>query len=186
MESAQNFDSTPNGRARRNIELKARIGSIDEARLVCARLGTQGPVFEEQVDTYFRCRHGRLKLRERQGSEAQLVSYVRPNAQAAKASDYYLVGVADAKELLHALAAALGVEVVVAKRREIYMWHQVRIHLDQVRNLGDFLEFEAVLQPGIDDANGHEQIATLSRDFRIDPSDLVDCSYSDLLLVGRQ
>jgi len=33
----------------------------------------------------------------------------------------------------------------VSKRREIYLWHNVRIHLDAVTGLGSFVEFEAVL-----------------------------------------
>jgi adenylate cyclase class IV len=32
----------------------------------------------------------------------------------------------------------------VSKRREIYLWHNVRIHPDAVTGLGSFVEFEAV------------------------------------------
>ena len=38
------------------------------------------------------------------------------------------------------LAEALGVRSVVRKRREIYLYHNVRIHLDEVCDLGRFLE----------------------------------------------
>ena len=51
----------------------------------------------------------------------------------------------DAGALKTALVAALGIRGVVHKRREIYLWHNVRIHLDEVAGLGALVEFEAVL-----------------------------------------
>jgi adenylate cyclase class IV len=44
------------------------------------------------------------------------------------------------------------------QRREIYLYHNVRIHLDEVEDLGTFLEFEAVLGPNVDDALGRAQV----------------------------
>lgn len=175
----------------RNIELKARLDSLDDARTVCHELAEFSAI-ERQVDTYFHCSHGRLKLRERQieprsqdSSDDQLVWYLRPDDDAVRASDYLLLPVNDAATLKSVLAAALGVLVVVEKRREVYLYRNVRIHLDHVEQLGDFLEFEAVLGPGDDDAAGAELVRELARRFAISPTMLVEGSYSDLLLVKR-
>jgi adenylate cyclase len=165
----------------RNIELKARLDSLDAARATAARLATSQPGFETQIDTYFVCRHGRLKLREINGSRAQLVWYARSDRPDAKASDYRLVSVADPEPLKQALAAAWGTLIVVEKRREIYLYRNVRIHLDEVSGLGEFIEFEAVLGGGVDEAAGRAQVAWLQDEFRIAPADLLDGSYSDLL-----
>jgi adenylate cyclase, class 2 len=157
------------------------LASFDAARAIAARLATEPLEQQTQIDTYFVCRHGRLKLREINGSRAQLVYYARADRPDAKASDYRLVDVAEPAALKQALAAAWGTLVVVEKRREIYLYHNVRIHLDVVHGLGQFIEFEAVLGSGVDEAAGHAQVAWLQDEFQIEPADLLEGSYSDLL-----
>ncbi len=75
----------------------------------------------------------------------------------------------------------MGVVNMVRKRREIYLWHNVRIHLDDVEGLGQFLEFEAVLSAEIDDAAGRRQLETLMAQFNIRPEDLLAGSYTDMI-----
>ena len=164
-----------------NIELKARLRDLDRARRVAAGPATQRLPTEHQIDTYFHCRQGRLKLRQIDGRPAQLISYERPDLLGPKASLYQLVPVADPEPLKAALTAALGVRTVVDKRREIFLWHNVRIHLDEVAGLGGFLEFEAVLGPGVDSTAGHAQVAELLGRFGIEAGDLLAGSYGDLL-----
>lgn len=164
----------------RNIELKARLRDIEAARKTAATVATGHLATEHQIDTYFHCRQGRLKLREIEGRPAQLIWYLRPDEQGPKASEYLVVPVADAPLLKSALAAALGVSGVVDKRREILLWHNVRIHLDEVAGLGTFVEFEAVLGPGIDDSAGRAQLDELSRRFGLGPDDLLVGSYREM------
>lgn len=168
----------------RNIELKSRLVNLAAARNTAARLATDGPSVEEQRDTYFAVAYGRLKLREIVGHSAQLVFYERPNAPEAKVSEYQLLTINDPNLFRTMLTAAVGVWVVVEKRREIFLYHNVRIHLDEVVGLGHFLEFEAVLGNGVDEAKGREQIDFLSREFELLLADLLSQSYSDLL-AGR-
>lgn len=166
----------------RNIELKARLPDLAHARGVAARIATRRLGTQRQLDTYFVVAHGRLKLREiDEPPVAQLVWYDRANTTVAKSSDYRLVEVAHGSELKAALTAALGVRLAVDKRREIFLYENVRIHLDEVVGLGTFLEFEAVLGPGIDDQRGHDQLAWLREQFAIVDAQLIAVSYSDLL-----
>jgi predicted adenylyl cyclase CyaB len=116
-----------------------------------------------------------------EGGPAQLVSYVRPDQLEATLSCYHLVEVPDGPALQQALTAALGTWTVVLKRREIYLYHNVRIHLDEVDRLGAFLEFEAVLGPEADEATSRQRLDFLSRQFRLAPADLLSDSYSDML-----
>lgn len=187
--------------SRRNIELKARLRDLAAARRTAEAVATDYLGVQRQIDTYFHCRQGRLKLREIEGSSAQLVSYSRPDCSEAKASDYHLVDVPDAAAMKQALAAALGVRLIVEKRREIFLAGNVRIHLDEVESLGTFLEFEAVLGSGVDnmgidvpgsdsigsmglrcaDAAGHDLLRSLSAQFGLRPDDLLAGSYADLL-----
>lgn len=170
---------------RRNIELKARMPDLAAARRTAEAMASGYLGVQRQVDTYFHCRHGRLKLREIGESAAQLVAYSRPDSAAAKASDYCLIDVSDAPALKQALAAALGVRLAVEKRREIFLAGNVRIHLDEVAGLGCFLEFEAVLGPDIDDAAGHAQLNELCARFGIRPEDQLAGSYADLLAAAK-
>jgi predicted adenylyl cyclase CyaB len=165
----------------RNIELKARLKDLAAARRTAVALATAGPTVQEQVDTYFHSREGRLKLREIQGRPAELIGYMRPDAQAAKASEYTLVRIDQPEALKAVLTATLGIRGVVRKRREIFLHENVRIHLDEVAGLGEFLEFEAVLGPDADDARGHAQLADLAARFALAPDDLLPASYGDMI-----
>ena len=171
--------------AARNIELKARVSDLELSRTIARRIATARLGIERQCDTYFDCSRGRLKLREIEGGPAQLIAYDRPDGPDAKASDYQLValgGVETAQAVRELLVAALGVSVVVEKSREIFLHHNVRIHLDEVRGLGSFLEFEAVVGGDIDDRAAHEQLAWLQNEFNICAAELMGESYSDMLL----
>jgi len=164
----------------RNIELKARLTDLDRARRIATGLAAQRLEPQHQIDTYFHCRSGRLKLREIDGLTGQLIWYKRPDREGLKASDYHLVAISDAEGLKVALAGALGIRSVVEKRREIFLWRSVRIHLDEVIGLGAFLEFEAVLGPKVDETVGHAQVEELIGRFGIRPVDLISGSYGDM------
>ncbi|HEY7118840.1 MAG TPA: class IV adenylate cyclase [Tepidisphaeraceae bacterium] len=168
---------------RRNIEIKARCRDLGAARDAARRLGAAFSGMLEQRDTYFIVPHGRLKLRETVGTGAELIAYQRLDAAAVRGSDYQLVAVADPAGLREALEAALGVRGEVIKTRELWMWRGVRIHLDQVRGLGAFLEFEAVLEAGEDDRIGYEKVATLREALGVGDEDLLGASYADLLVM---
>lgn len=165
----------------RNIELKARLSDLEAARRTARSLTASEPTVEEQVDTYFHCPNGRLKLRQVRGRKAELIGYARPDTSSPKASDYTLVRCDDGELLEGLLSAALGVRGVVRKRREIYLHQNVRIHLDEVEGLGSFLEFEAVLGAGVDDALGQAQLADLAERFAIGPDNLLAGSYGDMV-----
>jgi predicted adenylyl cyclase CyaB len=168
---------------RQNVELKARIASIESLREIAGRLATESLETQEQVDTYFCCDQGRLKLREIRGQTSQLIGYQRPDEEGMRTSHYTIVPIDHPRELIACLETVLGIRAVVRKVREIFLYQNVRIHLDRVDRLGTFLEFEAVLDPGIDARVGQEQVAWLSEQFHIAPEDIVAGSYIDLLEV---
>ena len=166
---------------RHNIELKARLPSLDDAHAIARQLAAEQLGDQHQVDTYFVCRSGRLKLREIAGQRSELIWYERPDQEESKACRYLVVPVEDAAGLKQALTGAWGIRCIVEKYREIYLYHNVRIHLDRVVDLGEFLEFEAVLGPDADAKAGHAQVAFLRGQFQIADADLVTGSYADLL-----
>ncbi len=116
---------------------------------------------------------------------AALIAYERPDHPAFRESAYHLVPVPDPDLLKAALTAALGVRVVVAKQRTLYLLHNVRIHLDTVDNLGTFIEFEAVLRTPEDEAASPGRLAQLAEVLGIRDEDRISRSYSDLLDPAR-
>ncbi len=168
----------------RNIELKARLGDVAKAARVCEEIGAVYRGDIRQTDTYFHVPSGRLKLRQNDPGDTELIFYHRADLPGSKASDYEIAPAS--RELGDVLARALGVRVVVQKVRSLWLWHNVRIHLDTVEQLGTFIEFEAVLRGGLDDADGHQKVADLRRCFAIVDSDLLVRSYVDLLAAQRQ
>jgi predicted adenylyl cyclase CyaB len=171
---------------RRNLELKARCNDLARARAVVRELVGVDPAVENQCDTYFNAPLRRLKLREIDGQPAVLIAYARPNDTAARLSRYRLVPVSNPAALKAALGDALGIYAEVRKRREISLWHNVRIHLDEVASLGTFIEFEAVLGENDDEALAHRRLEELRVRLQIEPADLLAPSYVDLLSGERK
>jgi adenylate cyclase, class 2 len=134
-----------------------------------------------QRDTYFEVPRGRLKLREEPDAAAHLIAYERPELPGQRESRYRLIEVREPAELRAVLAAVLGITVVVSKARRLFLFHGVRIHLDRVEGLGDFVEFEGVAADGDDPLDFAESLADLRRSFGILDEDLLCESYSDLL-----
>lgn len=165
-----------------NVELKARLDSLDDARRIAERIATAHLGTLRQVDTYFNCRTGRLKLREIDDGTVELIAYHRSDVQKAAVSDYLRCVLESAQPVKAALSAALGVWVVVSKRREVFLWDSVRIHLDLVAGLGHFIEFEDVLAAGM--ARDDRRVNELMKLFELPEEQLVGVSYSDLLAEG--
>jgi len=176
----------------RNIEIKARVRSLAEAERTASRLaGPEPHAVLVQNDTYFNVSSGRLKLREQSDettgeSIAQLVYYNRPDETGPRGCDYEIARVSEPEKMAHLLGSALGVEVVVAKRRTLYLYENVRIHLDRVDNLGEFIEFEAVMPEGEPDGSGESVVRRLIDEFSLKTEDLVEVSYCDLLREARR
>jgi homotetrameric cytidine deaminase len=168
----------------RNVELKAHDPDPAQTLERALAAGAEDRGLLRQRDTYFAVAHGRLKLREEEPGGATLIAYDRPDAAAERVSSYRLVPVAEPEALLDALAASTGVRVVVVKRRHLLLWETVRIHLDEVRGLGSFLELEAVAGPGSDLRREREQVAHLREVLDIPDAALREGSYSDALIAS--
>jgi adenylate cyclase, class 2 len=166
-----------------NLELKASIPSIAEARLSARQCGADFAGILEQEDTYFSVQRGRLKLREIAGQGAQLIYYERPETNLERWSNYSMSPVADAALLKEQLSAAVGIKVIVKKRRELFLLDGTRVHLDEVEGLGTFLEFEI---PVRDEQEASSQMKFLRDQFGIDDGAIFTSSYSDLILAKTE
>ncbi|MEJ5259668.1 MAG: class IV adenylate cyclase [Anaerohalosphaeraceae bacterium] len=165
-----------------NIEMKAHCRHPERVRRVLQEAGAVFRGTDEQTDVYFRVPKGRLKLR--QGTiENALIFYERPDEAGPKRSDVFLYPAADSGLLREVLERALGILAVVRKRREIYFLGNIKFHLDRVEGLGDFAEIEVMDTQGSGDCEGlRRQCEEFMKRFGIEREDLLECSYSDMIL----
>ena len=165
----------------RNIEIKARIGSV-EALLPRAQALADAPAQRiEQDDTFFNCAHGRLKLRDFGDGLGELIHYERSDSEDAKLSDYVRAPTTALAELCEALARAHGIRGRLRKTRLLLLCGQTRIHLDRVEGLGDFLELEVVLREGQSEQEGVAIANTLMAQLGMADAPRLAGAYLDLL-----
>ena len=165
----------------RNIEIKARVPNRQELIQRVESLTT----FEQQLtqtDTFFYCNNGRLKLRQIEESESsELIFYQRDNSTEASLSTYVRTPIPKPDDIKSILQQTLGIRGVVRKVRHLYMWERTRIHVDQVDDLGNFVELEVVLDPSQTELSGKSTAQQLMQQLNIKESDLESAAYIDLL-----
>lgn len=169
-----------------NIEIKARSNNQEQIREILKSRNADFKGIDHQIDTYFKVSLGRLKLR--QGKiENHLIYYQRENKQGPKQSDVVLFKSDPKSSLKEILTKALGILVVVDKKREIYFIDNVKFHIDTVEDLGTFVEIEAIDSDGtIGKAKLLKQCQFYLDLFEVSQKDLISVSYSDLLLEQKQ
>ena len=165
-----------------NVEIKARTSNTDAIRKYLLEHGADFIGTDHQTDTYFHVPNGRLKLREG-NIENNLIFYQRENTGGPRPSSFTMYPVSDSALLKQLLTDAMGIKVQVIKEREIYYIANVKFHLDYLRSLGNFVEIEAgnKIRPVSLDIL-HEQCKYYKEVLGIADSDLVNISYSDMLL----
>jgi len=165
---------------KRLVELKARCPDLESVR---ARLphAAQLETILVQRDTYFEVPHGRLKLREVSDRAAQLILYDRPDIAAVKGSRIHLAEVPDGAALGALLEVAFGIRARVVKRREIWRWEGVQVHLDAVEGLGTFVEFELAVDDDAASARGEQHLHQLLARLGLGADALLAGSYADLV-----
>ena len=150
------------------------------ARRVAA-IATEGPTEIMQDDTFFRCEAGRLKLRMFSAQSGELIFYRRANQHGPKESFYVRSPTSAPGTLRESLSLAYGQVGRVRKQRVLYLVGRTRVHLDKVEGLGHFLELEVVLTDGEPAQVGAREAEELMRKLGVEPSQLIDGAYIDLL-----
>ena len=165
----------------RNVEIKARLKSIPALLPRVAVLAASGPDVFTQDDTFFYCTTGRLKLRKFSANSGELIFYRRADESGPKVSFYQRVPTSEPDALRETLILAYGEAGRVQKERTLYHIGRTRVHLDRVAGLGEFLELEVVLREEETLAAGQQEASALLQQLGIEPSQLVERAYVDLL-----
>jgi adenylate cyclase class 2 len=164
------------------VELKARVDDHNVLREKLLDLGAEYFGTVHQKDQYFVVPEGRLKLRTTEGKDiVELIYYERENLSGPKIDDAYILRVLEADDLNVILKKILKPLNVIEKDRGIYQYNGTEIHLDNVTNLGIFVEFERRTSSKQKNLNKDRQVLEkLMKALKISPNNLVALSYSDL------
>ena len=165
-----------------NVEIKAICGNPQAIRDYLIQHNADFKGIDEQTDTYFNVVNGRLKLREGR-IENNLIFYERSNTAGPKNSQFELVKISEAATLKEVLKRSLGIKTIIRKKREIYYIENVKFHIDEVPGLGSFVEIEAGnILADLSEKTLRQQCEYYLKAFGISSNDLIDRSYSDMLL----
>lgn len=168
-----------------NIEIKLRVPDLDEIEGRAARAGAGRAGVLLQRDTFFRSPTGRLKLREIEGQPSELIAYLRDDSTGPRSSDYTIYRTDEPLILREVLARSLGLVGVVAKSRTLLLWRNVRIHLDRVDGLGEFVELESVVGE-VDAETAGRHLQQLLDLLELRSAEIVPVAYIDLLATKAE
>ncbi len=165
-----------------NFEIKAKCNDPAKIRNILRRNKADFRGTDRQIDTYFKVKSGRLKLREG-NIENGLIYYERENTNSPKQSNYLLHKINPPNHLKEILTAVFEILTVVDKQREIYYINNVKFHIDEVKGLGSFVEIEATDGGGKIGADKlKEQCSHYMDLLGISSKYLIPYSYSDMVL----
>lgn len=191
-----------------NAEFKARCDDHEELEKILTNSSNLKSIEKfYQVDTYFKVNSGRLKLREeyfnfkefsKEFKGSSLIYYERPNIEGPRISDIEMVPRVDPdeREIKGILKRVLGILNVVEKNRSIYTFQagggvdEVRVLLDDVKDLGKFVEVEVIDIKGINRVISDtppilmKHCLEWKKALNIKDINLIANSYSDLILKG--
>lgn len=169
----------------RNIECKIPCSDTSEVERRACDLGASFQWRRCQRDTYFPVPSGRLKLREVEGKWGEVIFYRRADTSGARESLYRITPEPDPEGMRALLASALGVIVTVTKTRTLYLLGSTRLHIDEVEELGSFVEIEDVVSGNAEEDDSNRRVEELAGRLGLDVSHSVPVSYADLLLEKR-
>jgi predicted adenylyl cyclase CyaB len=168
-----------------NIEVKIRIFDSVRIRSLIVSSGARDEGELHQIDTFFQGSK-RLKLREfGENQTAELIAYDRPDIEGLRTSDYRIYTTSNLSGLKETLSFGLKVTHTVEKKRHLYLLRRTRIHLDEVTNLGHFLELEVVLGHNDDVCSGEKEAEEILRLLELQNAARISGSYCDLIQMAK-
>jgi predicted adenylyl cyclase CyaB len=160
-----------------NLELKIKVNSHKEIEPALRKNGAEFKGILKQKDVYYKSKSGLLKLRI-EGKSFTLIKYLR-DERGKRWSNYELLDLRGTNPEKY-LESILNIEAVVEKKRKLYLYDNTRVHLDEVKGLGNFLELETLLVAGKSDAT--RRFDFVKQMLEIENHEQIRASYRNLIL----
>ncbi len=166
-----------------NLEIKVTTPNLEEIKERAIKIDAKNIATLSQIDTYFLVGNKRLKLREEKGTN-YIVYYVRSNKKDSKLSKYKIITIP--KNLVwlvkKLISSIFDVKVIVNKKRDLFMYKNTRIHFDDVKNLGTFIELETVFNTKQNEDDLVAEHDLVIKSLGLDMLEKIPNSYSDLMI----
>ena len=160
-----------------NLELKIKVESHSKLLKVLRRINAEKKSILRQKDVYYKTKNGLLKLRI-EGNNFTLIKYLR-DENGKRWSNYELLRL-EGKNPEKYLNDIFNIDTIVEKKRILYLYKNTRIHLDEVKGLGKFLELETLLVTTRKDAE--ERFREIIKLLNLDLLKQIRTSYKFLML----
>ncbi|MBI2475596.1 class IV adenylate cyclase [Candidatus Uhrbacteria bacterium] len=166
-----------------NLEIKVLAPNLEEIKSKALKMGAINKGSLQQADTYFMVGERRLKLREEK-EKSCLIYYLRNNKKESKLSKYCIINVTPfLKQFIKKILSVFwGIKVIVNKKRDLFIYKNTRIHFDNVKNLGTYVELETVFNKNSKEKDLIEEHNFVINFLGLNHLKKVSRSYSDLLM----
>ena len=166
----------------RNLELKIKTGSHSDLISKIEKNGIKLVGLLNQKDIYYKYDKGILKLRIQNGNY-QLIKYNRNENKGERWSDYSILTI-NGDNVEDYLNDFFDAEIIVEKERKLYLLKNTRIHLDNVKDLGYFIELETVVGKTTENdcVTEFEEVIEL---LKLNKENEIRKSYRDLFIEQR-
>lgn len=162
----------------RNIELKIKINGFTDILNIMKQEKVELKQVLNQRDIYYIHPQGLLKLRIFDG-KGELIFYQRVESTTDRISNYHILNV-EPNQAEEFFSRIFEIETEVVKTRKLFIYKNTRIHLDEVKNLGEFLELETVVKDNMQESKKEfDEVVEL---LKLDVSKQIKSSYRTLLM----
>jgi adenylate cyclase class 2 len=166
----------------KNLELKVKIPEQDR-NIIHEIIKDHYKEQLIQKDTYYNVDNGsKIKLREETNKIPYIIYYNRPICSSEKISEYYTHYIDNITTFNQTIGKVLKMEIIVEKIRDLYLYENARIHLDNVTNLGSYLEIEVVINNEIENEKSGFLMKFIIELLNLDKYEKIACGYRELLL----
>jgi predicted adenylyl cyclase CyaB len=162
----------------KNLELKIHINSFYRLKNRLNKINAEFIGGLIQKDIYYKISNRLVKLRIENGQQS-LIKYFRDEKGKDRWSDYDVIKFTegDTEKFFNQL---FDIDAVVKKKRLLYIYDNTRIHLDDVKKLGKFLELETLVLNGLKDAK--KRFNKIINLLELDLSSQIKKSYKNLMI----
>ncbi|XP_014489090.1 PREDICTED: putative GPI-anchored protein PB15E9.01c [Dinoponera quadriceps] len=167
----------------RTVEIKAKIRNYEYMLAKIWKLGEyKYPI--NTIDTFYEATNGKLMLRKFEEFEyASLISYERSEEEGLQVCNSYGSLLCHRLPLLqNILSVTNGIIGSLKKHRQAHYTKEAVIHIDNVLNLGNFVEIKVTEKDNINTEAAKKLVNDLMQELSIASEDLVTKSYIDLML----
>lgn len=170
----------------KTVTLKARVDNVEQMESAIFHLTESIGHMRISQDIYFDVPFGQMKLRIKQPGQdrGELISYKQTNNVGPNFSESRVTEVHGVQRLRNTLALSLTELGTISKKRRIYVKENIHLNLDEVENLGCFLDID-IHSNGRNTEDVLKQAEAVQEALGIKNSQLIPFSYFELYLKSK-